>query len=69
MSVEAAGPELSAPNFFRIVPSHIRRMAGYIIDKCVVGGGGIGGFVTDGWASVTNMVGDPPERSDLAACT
>lgn len=44
-------------------------MAGYIIDKCVVGGGSIGGFVTDGWASVTNMVGSPLERSDLAACT
>ena len=42
-----------------VAPDHIREMAVYIIDECVLSWGGVGGFVTEGFANMANHVALP----------
>ena len=39
-----------------IAPDRIRAMASYLLDNCVNDWGGVGGFVTEGFANLANYV-------------
>ena len=60
ISVEAAGP--GAHGRVNLVPNHFREMAGRVIQQCVVGQFGMGGFET---VRLENLVSYVLDRSNV----
>ena len=61
ISVEAAGPTTTpAAN---MIPDHIRGFAGWIINRCVVGARGLGGFMTLGLSDLITFLLDPTSNT------
>ena len=48
VTIEPAGPSHRYPQYLAYSPDMMRGLAGYVIQKCAVEEGGIGGFVTVG---------------------
>ncbi|MCJ1237109.1 hypothetical protein MMC14_005093 [Varicellaria rhodocarpa] len=59
ITVDTAGPR--PPLSVHVPPNIFRSMAGFLIDRCVINGGGTGGFVTAGFANLLDYVVDNQE--------
>ena len=62
VSVETAGP--TTPRAANMIPDHIRGFAGWIINQCVVGSRGLGGFMTLGLPDLITFLLDPTSNID-----
>ena len=58
ITLEQAGPS-PHPGLIMLSPDDVRGMAGYVVQKCVTDGGGVGGFVTSGFSNMVDYVLDP----------
>ena len=56
ISVELGGPGVELGCNFIVAPNRIREMAKYVIDKCILNWGGVGGFITEGFSQMVNHV-------------
>ena len=54
ISVEVGGPTF--PDSISIVPNTLRSMASWVIDRCLITAGGMGGFVTHGFSNMVDYI-------------